>query len=188
MKLAEILKEQEELSEEQSSWLNKYAVDLELAKESFMIDTTGKIIPKVLKSISIDGYHQNNEKFPEYIKFGNVERFRIFDSSINTFEMLPEKLLTLSILTDSNIPSLKGISKYLKECKIIGINRNVKSGFLDLFNVRGLSSIVLKGMAYEKITEYQTLIRIMNNHLSSLERDVFECQSELLDNDLGSFC
>lgn len=127
----------------------------------------------------------SNEDLPPF-KFGEIGRLEFHDCKFSDISFLPEKVRALSFM-ESDVPSIKGISKIVKSCEEIVLSPKMKSGLLELLSLNGLKKISLSRTVKFSDEPIGRAAFIVAEHLEG-EKDIIDCQSELIDNDLESFC
>jgi hypothetical protein len=133
----------------------------------------------------IDDYHsdftcsnlklKSFKNFPEQVE-GNVNASR---NNFSSFEGIT-KIITedLDISKCPNLISLSGIHKHLLQCKNIIISGSItKNNFLGLLNIKKLEEVYTN----DDYDYSGNICEIINKHLQS-DRDVLECQEELITN------
>ena len=134
-----------------------------------------------------------DEVGPPPFVFEEIDRgFVIMGSKklMKTEPWFPRKSGFIRISSCPNF-SLSGIDKRVKECEEIGIvGENIKGGVLGLLNIKGLnySRLDLPDHSSER---GELLSNIVMEHLPAAKAykggDVFDCQSELIDNGFEEF-
>jgi hypothetical protein len=109
------------------------------------------------------------------------------NNRLKTIEGLPEFVgMTLDIAGNKSIKHLKDIHKIVKSCRTISLPGKIKSNILGLILIEDLAQIRLGSK--EKIINpgLTQAIEIMNKHLLG-NRDILECQEELIVNGLKEY-
>jgi hypothetical protein len=100
------------------------------------------------------------------------------------FSWLPEKLNTLVFL-NSNVKSLKGIHKSVKEVKELCIGKNVKNGLLDVARIQTLGKVINKITAAEDRPLFNAINLLQKCKKQNL--DVLDIQDSFIDAGLEKF-
>lgn len=127
----------------------------------------------------------SDEDLPPF-RFGEIGRLEFNNCSFSDFSFLPEKVKALSFMA-SDIESLKGLSKVVKSCEEIVISPKTKSGLLELLNIPNLRKISLYNSVSNSDLPIAFALLTVLEHLRG-DKDMLDCQSDLIDNDLESFC
>ena len=112
------------------------------------------------------------------------------DCQLENFDILPSGANSVTFRQDSNIlsGSLKGISKSLKKCNRLEINRTVKKGLLEVFSIDGMKEVIFNGNKNGSAKcHIELAIDIINKHLKE-GGDVFDCQEALIEAGLKEYC
>lgn len=99
--------------------------------------------------------------------------------SANPFEGGPSRIGGDMYCNENGLTSLKGIHKYIKHIGGVGYfdNNPLQSHVLGLMRIDGLQEVML---------ENEEVQQILNRHLYG-NRDMFECQEELVDSGFPEF-
>jgi len=126
MRFKDFLKESiSELSDAQVNWIlahtnYSYMQTPEKVRELMWMNN-GRIQFK-LNALSIAGFNQVKQPLPKDIRFGECQFFRLRDSKISDFDILPNSIQKLSFESSVDGPkSFKVIEKVLDKCQQIGI-------------------------------------------------------------------
>ena len=193
MRFKDFLKEStSELSDAQVNWIlvhtnYSYMQTPEKVRELMWMDN-GRIQFK-LNALSISGLHQDKQPLPKDIRFGECQFFRLRDSKISNFDILPNSIQKLSFeLTVDGPKSFKGIEKVLDKCQQIGITDRFINGFSYLLSVKGLTNVYIEDlMDGNKRLEILDLLKIISKHLGKGGNAVFDFQEELMDAGLEKY-
>ncbi len=185
MKLISLFEESSVLTDEQKVWLVNHTDNYELHSGEFLINN-GKI-DVTANFCYIEEFEDKYDELPSSIRFGNVRLFYFKNCILSDFTLMPTKAKSIFFLANTTAPeSLKGLSKVLKQCEKLTINKSVKSGLLEVFKIKGLESISYQpGNRETKKNPIEKAIKIVNTHLAT--GDVFQCQEDLHAAGLGHF-
>ena len=124
----------------------------------------------------------NNSEFkfttPNF-KFDTVEFCVLDENNLSAYpDWAPKKVKTLS-MRHNNFTSLSNLDKNLKECEKIDLRGNpITSHILSVFKIHGLNNIAIDNLK---------VAHIVNKHLQSDDKDIFDCQEELIEAGLQDF-
>jgi hypothetical protein len=132
------------------------------------------------------------------MRFQFSENFAIEYSVLTSFEVFPKITESILFCRDVELPndSLKGLSSRVKFCNSITINNKARSGFLELFKIKGLSDkqsfpIIANtenSNVFRDWSKLKKVVSIVNKHLKDPNGNVFDCQNEMVDAGLERFC
>lgn len=176
------------LSEDQKTWV-KMCLDAGSYKTDEDFYTIDGKIETTRTFLYVAQFEQDYDQLPEYIRFKYVQNFIIGkDSTITNFDIMPEESARVRFEDGAGVPaSLKGLSKNLKVCVEIELNRQVETGLLELFKIKHMAKVKYNGNKNShKMCNIELAIDIINKHLKT--GDVFDCQEELHNAGLQDFC
>jgi hypothetical protein len=113
-----------------------------------------------------------------------VEVFHVSKNKLTTFEGMPIEMAALSIGANPII-QISGISKHIKILGNLYIDFIDNVGYLDLFKIKDFSYINFGRNNMDNTTKQ--VFEILNKHLKSEDKDILECQEELITNGLRRF-
>lgn len=128
---------------------------------------------------------KGNSDLPSF-KFGEVGNLEFKDSEFSDFSFLPGTVSALSFM-NCDIVSLKGLSNVVKSCKSLTISFKTESGLLELLKLNELEKIALFNSVTYSDSDLAKALMIVYDHLEK-DRDLLECQSDLIDAGLERFC
>lgn len=185
MKLQNLFEESNVLTDEQKEWLVAHTDNYDLRSGEFLIK--GGKIDVTANFCYVEEFDQGFDPLPDNIRFGNVRLFYYKNCVLTNFDLMPTTAQSVFFNADTEAPSsLKGLSKVLKSCKKLTINKSVKSGLLEVFKIKGMEGVSYQpGKRETKKNAIEKAIKIVNTHLAT--GDVFQCQEDLHTAGLGQF-
>ena len=183
------------LSEEQLAWIKQHMLfqfkgNDEILLQKFRVWSDGTVSYNESQLTIVD-FDEGFEP-PVPFKFKYIQRLRIASGTVlTTFDIFPEKAFGVGFLNDEKMPSLKGLSKVLKECKTFRINTRFKNGMIEFFKIRGLEDVSIYSPKSEKNRtakfekKISKAVKILNKWLK--EKDPFGFQNEMEDEGLREF-
>ena len=114
-----------------------------------------------------------------------------FDASSNflsSYVGAPKNCQTLDLSSNPKLTTLKDIGNYFTFLEFIHIPHTVQSNILGLLRIQGLKSVATRFRPWESVSVgLSEAMSIVNKYLKEPDKDILECQEELIDAGLKQY-